>query len=168
MYICMHIYREGREALNDAMQAARSHMTSYFALDFRQRAVRYYPPLPPPCSPPSPHTHTSLFHTCLSSAVCALMINWDPSRWWSIGIPLLLRSSRGGESQCENSYMQYSFFTAERGEITNWEFLSGMGWLRLVGSLNLQVSFAKEPYKRDDILQKRPIIFRSLLIVTTQ
>jgi len=35
---------------------------------------------------------------------------------------------------------------------------SGMGWLRLVGSLKLQVSFAKEPYKRDDILQKRPII----------
>ena len=29
------------------------------------------------------------------------------------------------------------------------------------------VSFAKEPYKRDDILQKRPIILRSLLIVAT-
>jgi len=27
-----------------------------------------------------------------------------------------------------------------------------MGWLRLVGSLKLQVSFAKEPYKRDYIL----------------
>ena len=40
-------------------------------------------------------------------------------------------------------------------------------WLRLVGSLKLQVSFATEPYKRDDILQKRPIIWRSLLIVAT-
>jgi len=38
-----------------------------------------------------------------------------------------------------------------------------MGWLRLVGSSNLQVSFAKEPYKRDNILQKGPIILRSLL-----
>jgi len=28
-----------------------------------------------------------------------------------------------------------------------------MGCLRLVGSLKLQVSFAKEPYKRDYILQ---------------
>ena len=28
------------------------------------------------------------------------------------------------------------------------------GWLRLVGSLKLQVSFAKEPYIRDYILQK--------------
>ena len=37
-----------------------------------------------------------------------------------------------------------------------------MGWLRLVGSLKLEVSFEKEPYKRDDILQKRPIILRSL------
>jgi len=34
----------------------------------------------------------------------------------------------------------------------------GMGWLRLVGFLKLQVSFAKEPYKRDHILQKRPVI----------
>ena len=33
-----------------------------------------------------------------------------------------------------------------------------MGWLRLVGSIKLKVSFAKEPYKRDDILQKRPMI----------
>jgi len=36
-----------------------------------------------------------------------------------------------------------------------------MRWLRLVGSLKVQVSFAKEPYKRDYILQKRP----SLLLI---
>jgi len=42
-----------------------------------------------------------------------------------------------------------------------------MGWLRLVGSLKLQVSFAKEPYKRDYTLQKRPTISRSLLIIAT-
>jgi len=42
-----------------------------------------------------------------------------------------------------------------------------MGWLRLVGSLKLQVCFAKEPYKRDNILQKRPMISRSLLIEAT-
>jgi len=33
--------------------------------------------------------------------------------------------------------------------------------LKMIGS------FAKEPYKRDDILQKRPIILRSLPIVAT-
>ena len=33
-----------------------------------------------------------------------------------------------------------------------------MGWLPLVGSLKLEVSLAKEPYKRKDILHKRPII----------
>jgi len=32
------------------------------------------------------------------------------------------------------------------------------GVATLIGSLKLQVSFAKEPYKRDYILQKRPII----------
>ena len=42
-----------------------------------------------------------------------------------------------------------------------------MGWLRSVRSFKLYVSFAKEPYKRDDILQKRPIIPRSLLVVAT-
>ena len=42
-----------------------------------------------------------------------------------------------------------------------------MGWLRLVGFSKLWVSFAKEPYKKDYILQKRPIILRSLLIVAT-
>jgi len=42
-----------------------------------------------------------------------------------------------------------------------------MGWLRLVGSLKSFFSFAKEPCKRDYILQKRHIILRSLLIVAT-
>ena len=44
---------------------------------------------------------------------------------------------------------------------------SCMRRLRLVGSLKLQVSFSKKPCKRDYILQKRPIIWRSLLIVAT-
>jgi len=43
--------------------------------------------------------------------------------------------------------------------------MTHMGWFRLVGSLKLRVSFAKETYKRDCILQKRPIILKSLLIV---
>jgi len=45
--------------------------------------------------------------------------------------------------------------------------MMNMGWLPLIGSFKLQVSFAKETYKRDNILQKRPIILRSLLIVAT-
>ena len=35
-----------------------------------------------------------------------------------------------------------------------------MGWLRLVGSLKLQVSFAKEPYKRDLYSAKETYIFK--------
>ena len=35
-----------------------------------------------------------------------------------------------------------------------------MGWLWLVGSIKLQVSLAKEPYERDDILQKRRIYMK--------
>ena len=40
-----------------------------------------------------------------------------------------------------------------------------MGWLWLVGSIKVYVSFAKEPYKRDYILQKRLIIESILLTV---
>ena len=39
----------------------------------------------------------------------------------------------------------------------------GMGWLRLVGSLKLQVSFAENSLFYRALLQKRPIILRSLL-----
>jgi len=35
------------------------------------------------------------------------------------------------------------------------------------GSLKIHVSFAKEPYKRDDILQRRRVLIRSLLIIAT-
>ena len=38
------------------------------------------------------------------------------------------------------------------------EEFNGMWWLRLVGSLKLWVSFAKEPHKIDNIWQKRPMI----------
>jgi len=72
-----------------------------------------------------------------------------------------------------HSYMRHdSFIYGATWLIHTWDmtlvtWLTNMGWLRLVGSLKLQVSFAKEPYKRDDILQKRPIILRSLLMVAT-
>jgi len=49
-----------------------------------------------------------------------------------------------------------------------WPFTyTRMGWLWLVGSIKLQVSFAKEPYKRDYILQKRPIILSILRTVAS-
>jgi len=47
------------------------------------------------------------------------------------------------------------------------QWFTPIGWLQLVGSLKIEVSFAKEPNKRDYILQKRPIILRSLLTVAT-
>jgi len=47
-------------------------------------------------------------------------------------------------------------------------FLIYIGKLRLVCWSKWQVSFAKEPYKRDDVLQTSPTILRSLLFVATQ
>ena len=40
-----------------------------------------------------------------------------------------------------------------------------MGWFWLVGSIRLYVSFAKELYKRDDILQKGPMMLLMLLMM---
>ena len=45
--------------------------------------------------------------------------------------------------------------------------IAGMGWLRLVGSLKLLVSFAKYSVFHKALLQQRPIILRSLLFVAT-
>ena len=42
-----------------------------------------------------------------------------------------------------------------------------MGWLRLVGSLKFEVSFVESSLFYKALLQKRPTIFRSLLIVAT-
>ena len=39
--------------------------------------------------------------------------------------------------------------------------------LHVVGSIKLYVSFAKEPYERDDILQKKRMFVRGLLIAAT-
>jgi len=63
----------------------------------------------------------------------------------------------------------YSFLTLTIPWVSQklWVWVGDMGWLPLVASLKLQVSFAKKPYKRDDILQKRPIILRSLLLIAT-
>ena len=61
-------------------------------------------------------------------------------------------------------WLSLCFIHARRREAQQGHAL-GMGWLQLAGSLKLWVSFAKEPYKRDYILQKRPLILRSLLIV---
>ena len=46
-------------------------------------------------------------------------------------------------------------------------FISTMGWPRLVGSLKLQVFFAKEPSERDHILQQKPTFLRRLLTEAT-
>jgi len=46
--------------------------------------------------------------------------------------------------------------------------LLNIGWLRLVGSLKLQVSFAEYIFFYRALLQKRPVILRSLLIAATR
>jgi len=60
---------------------------------------------------------------------------------------------------CENAHVFVSVYC--------WSVFRAMGWLQLVGSLKLQVSFAEYSLFYRALLQKRPIILRSLLIVAT-
>jgi len=53
------------------------------------------------------------------------------------------------------------------GDAVRESVAEGMGWLQVVGSIKSYVSFAKETYKREAILQKRPIIESILLTVAT-
>jgi len=46
-------------------------------------------------------------------------------------------------------------------------YANGNGVATISRLLKIIGLFAKEPYKRDNVLQKRPIILRSLLIVAT-
>ena len=56
--------------------------------------------------------------------------------------------------------------TNTQTDVTN-DSLQAMEWHRLPGSIKLQVLFAKKPYKRDAILQKRLTTLSILLTVAT-
>jgi len=90
-----------------------------------------------------------------------------------MSIPRVCESNTLKTCVCLHPHLCSAVVQRRPGKLGSPNTLSGvqhmvaMGRLRLVGSLKLQVSFAEEPYKRDDILQKRPIISRSLLIVAT-
>jgi len=63
-------------------------------------------------------------------------------------------------------YLTSSLYTELQEHLWEMWFLI-ICWLRFVTSIKLQVSFEKEPYKRDNILQKRLIILSILLTVAT-
>jgi len=67
--------------------------------------------------------------------------------------------------------MQFSYMCHEYVDVSCLINISStyasMGWLWLEGSMKLQVALAIEPYKRDDILPKIPMILSILLTVAT-
>jgi len=74
--------------------------------------------------------------------------------------PPLLYSELNSDQTC-------ACFLKERDALVYWK-RTNMGWLRLVGSFKLKVSFAKSPSK-EMILCKRDVKFEgSLLVEATQ
>jgi len=75
------------------------------------------------------------------------------------------------QQYCNNTatILQHTAIYGNIPQHSNFSLLSqkrpDIRWLRFVGSSKSLVSVAKEPYKREHILQKMPIILRCLLIV---
>jgi len=86
---------------------------------------------------------------------------------YSCFLPLFcLTCTTNSELKCKLDWYQHEWV----GVAIWWvsvEESTHMGWLRLVGSLKLQVSLAEYHLFCRDLLQKRPISLRSLLIVAT-
>jgi len=59
----------------------------------------------------------------------------------------------------------YQIYHVQLPNLLRLSYNSCMGWLRVVGSLKFQVSFAEYRLFYRALLQKRPVILRSLLIV---
>jgi len=126
-------------------------------------------------SPPQPTSFCSLTtpsppFSCAKYNLLCLAQNWSkepPPPWGGFLVPCSLTKNPEEEdppqricTRCFELGLLCSYCLAQSASLT-------MGWLQLIGSLKLYVTFAKEPYKRDYILQKRPIILRSLPIEAT-
>ena len=107
---------------------------------------------------------TWLIHTCDMTHSCV----WHVSSVSVIWLIHICDMTRSYVTWLNRIYMWFDLFSVmwDNSSLLS-EFTCNSRWLTLVGSLKLQVSFAKEPYNRDYILQKRPVIWRSLLSVAT-
>ena len=104
---------------------------------------------------------TWLVHVCAMTHLYAWHNTCSNKHIINKGPPSLLNVTRLVH-MCDttHSYVWHDSFTCIHRYV--------MGWLRLVGSIRWQVCFAKEPYKRDYILQKRPMIASILLTVANR
>jgi len=117
---------------------------------------------------PNPHLHI-LAHICTY-----IYMYVDTNTYWTHSTVIIMHAymlscSNARQVTCDMSHVtcHMSRVSSHMWHVTVvWE-MTHTGWLRLVGSSKLLVSFAKEPYTKHDILQKRLIILRSLLIVAT-
>ena len=132
-------------------------------------------------SPPQPTPFSSLTassppFSCAKYHLLCLAQNWSkepPLPWGGFLLPCSLIKNTEEEDPPQTictiwfeggllcSYASLcSYCLAQSPSLT-------MGWLQLIGSLKLYLTFAKEPYKRDYILQKKRVILRSLPIEAT-
>jgi len=90
--------------------------------------------------------------------------------YWSMNIYL---ETICVEHRCVCSYMWlrqwvcHDAFMSVPWRIYECDMTSGMGWLRFVGSLKIYVFFAEYPLFYRALLQKRPMVLRSLLVEAT-
>ena len=119
--------------------------------------------------------HTWIVHVTHINESCLTWISYDTHEWvtsrkWMSHVAHMNESCRTREWVMSHAWMSHvthkSVILHIKESCHAW-MSRVMGWLRLVGSFKLYVSFAKEPYERDYFLQKKPMILRSLLTVAT-
>jgi len=105
--------------------------------------------------------------TCLCRLVCVRCATTLQRSWlfnfWMSHVTCESVTSRVGESR----HIWISHVTLAASENSWYQFCFDMGWLWWAGAWKLQVSFADSSLFDCALLQKRPIILRSLLIVAT-
>jgi len=115
-----------------------------------------------------PHMWMSHTYVCDAAVSWATFFVWNDSFLCDVthSCTMTVSTENATSSNPPNLETQISWLCGRTYSCVTW--LIHVLWqfpLKLVGSLQTQVSFAKEPYKTEDILQKRPIFSRSLLII---
>jgi len=117
--------------------------------------VHFFGSRPQPPTSPFNFAHRVRFATTLQ--------RWWFFNFWMSHVTCESVTSRVGESR----HIWISHVTLAASENSWYQFCFDIGWLWWAGAWKLQVSFAESSLFYRALLQKRPIILRSLLIVAT-
>jgi len=141
-----------------SLSFARSLLLSHAHAHVRARSLSISLPPPPPLSlslcacHDQPFSHPRLLHDYVVATISRL---------------LKVTGFFGKRTLYKRRYSAIETYNFKEPTNRSHLICIAMGWLQLVGSLKLWVSFAEYRLFYRALLQKRPVMLRSLLIVAT-